>query len=127
MDSGLGAIALGFLFGLQHATDADHVVAVASIVSRTGRFAAGVLVGAFWGLGHSVTIAVAGMAIVVFNVTVTPRAGLSMELLVAVMLMALGVARIARLMRGRQETLTLLSRGHGHGAPGVWRVLRTLG
>ena len=27
MDSSLGAIALGFVFGLQHATDADHVVA----------------------------------------------------------------------------------------------------
>jgi len=45
MDSSLGAIALGFVFGLQHATDADHVVAVASIVSRTGRFASGALVG----------------------------------------------------------------------------------
>ena len=95
MDSSLGAIALGFVFGLQHATDADHVVAVASIVSRTGRFASGALVGAFWGLGHTVTIAAAGMAIVLFNVTVTPRAGLSMELAVALMLMALGVARNA--------------------------------
>jgi hypothetical protein len=125
MDSSLGAIALGFLFGLQHATDADHVVAVASIVSRTGRFAAGALVGACWGIGHTVTIAVAGMAIVLFNVTVTPRAGLSMELAVAIMLMALGVARIARLMRDREETI--LPRGHGHGGPGFWRVLQTLG
>src|SRR3989337_1107858 len=100
MDSSLGAIALGFVFGLQHATDADHVVAVASIVSRTGRFASGALVGAFGGLGHTVTIPAAGMAIVLFNVTVTPRAGLSMELAVAFMLMALGVARILRLMRG---------------------------
>jgi high-affinity nickel-transport protein len=127
MDSGLGAIALGFVFGLQHATDADHVVAVASIVSRTGRFASGALVGAFWGLGHTVTIAAAGMAIVLFNVTVTPRAGLSMELAVACMLMALGVARIVRLMRDQDEKPGQSVYGHRHGAPGFWLVLRTLG
>jgi hypothetical protein len=127
MDSSLGAIALGFVFGLQHATDADHVVAVASIVSRTGRFTSGALVGAFWGLGHTVTIAAAGTAIVLFNVTVTPRAGLSMELAVALMLMALGVARIVRLMRDREERLGQPADGHGHGAAGFWLVLRTLG
>jgi len=126
MDSSLGAIALGFLFGLQHATDADHVVAVASIVSRTGRFTSGALVGAFWGIGHTVTIALAGMAIVLFNVTVTPRAGLSMELAVALMLMALGVARIVRLMREREEA-PLLPREHGHEGPGFWLMLPTLG
>ena len=125
MDSSLGAIGLGFVFGLQHATDADHVVAVASIVSRTGRFTSGALVGAFWGIGHTVTIAVAGMAIVLFNVTVTPKAGLSMELAVAFMLMALGVARIVRLMRDRDETPRPL--GHGHDGPGPWLLLRTLG
>ncbi len=127
MDSSLGAIALGFVFGLQHATDADHVVAVASIVSRTGRFASGALVGAFWGLGHTVTIAAAGMAIVLFNVTVTPRAGLSMELAVAFMLMALGAARILRLMRDHDERQGQLADEHGHDTPGFWLVLRTLG
>jgi high-affinity nickel-transport protein len=127
MDSSLGAIALGFVFGLQHATDADHVVAVASIVSRTGRFASGALVGAFWGLGHTVTIAAAGMAIVFFNVTVTPRAGLSMELAVALMLMALGVARIVTLMRDRDERPGQSADAHGHDAPRFWLVLRILG
>jgi high-affinity nickel-transport protein len=122
MDSGVGAIALGFVFGLQHATDADHVVAVASIVSRTGRFASGALVGAFWGLGHTVTIAAAGAAIVLFNVAVTPRAGLALELVVAVMLMALGVSRIVKLMRDRDERSS-----RGHDGSGFWLVLRTLG
>jgi hypothetical protein len=122
MDSGLGAIALGFVFGLQHATDADHVVAVASIVSRTGRFASGALVGAFWGLGHTVTIAAAGAAIVLFNITVTPRAGLSLELVVAFMLMVLGVSRIVKLVRDRDE-----SPSRGHDGSRFWLVLRTLG
>src|SRR6266446_5043284 len=122
MDSSLGVLALGFVFGLQHATDADHVVAVASIVSRTNRFTSGALVGAFWGLGHMLTIAAAGTAIILFNVTVTPKAGLSMELAVALMLMALGVARIARLQRGREERPD-----PPRDAPGFRHVLRTLG
>lgn len=127
MDSSLGAIALGFVFGLQHATDADHVVAVASIVSRTGRFASGALVGACWGIGHTVTIAAVGMAIVLFNVTVTPRAGLSLELAVAFMLMALGVARIVRLMRDRDEAPAQAVDMHWHAAPGFRLMLRALG
>lgn len=97
----LTTLGLGFLFGLQHATDPDHVVAVATIVSRTRRFDAGALIGAFWGVGHTATIVTAGMAIIVFNLTVTPSVGLSLELVVAVMLLVLGVFRIVRLLRDR--------------------------
>jgi high-affinity nickel-transport protein len=85
---------LGLLFGVQHATDPDHVVAVATIVARTRRFGAGALVGAFWGVGHTVTVTAVGLAIVVFNLALTPRVALSLEMLVAIMLIALGVARI---------------------------------
>lgn len=90
---------LGLLFGLQHATDPDHVVAVAAIVARTRRFAAGALVGVFWGLGHTVTITAVGIAIVVFNVALGPRTALSLEMLVALTLVGLGVARILRVFR----------------------------
>ena len=95
----LPALLLGLLFGIQHATDPDHVIAVATIVARTRRFGAGALVGAFWAVGHTVTVTVVGIAIIVFGVTVTPRAGLSLELAVALMLVALGVARIAWVFR----------------------------
>jgi ABC-type nickel/cobalt efflux system permease component RcnA len=96
----LSAALLGLLLGIQHATDADHVVAVATIVSRTRRFGAGALIGAFWGLGHTVTIVAVGATIILFQMTVTPTIGLSMELAVAVMLMGLGALRIARALRG---------------------------
>ncbi len=100
MDPGLlPTLGLGFLFGLQHATDPDHVVAVATIVSRTRRFDAGALIGAFWGVGHSATMLTMGMAIIVFNVTVTPSVGLSLELGVAVMLLVLGTFRIVRFVQ----------------------------
>jgi len=102
METGLlPTLGLGFLFGLQHATDPDHVVAVATIVSRTRRFDAGALIGAFWGVGHTATIVAVGMAIIVFNLTVTPSVGLFLELVVAVMLLALGIFRIVRLIQDR--------------------------
>ncbi len=76
------------------------MVAVATIVSRTRRFRAGALVGAFWGLGHSVTIAAVGAIIIAFRTPMGPTVELSLELAVAAMLMGLGAVRIARALRG---------------------------
>ena len=108
---------LGLLFGVQHATDPDHVVAVATIVARTRRFGAGALVGAFWGVGHTVTTTAAGIAIVVFHVAVTPRLAQSLEMVVALMLIGLGVARILWVFRDSDPVpMAHLGEPHGHEA-----------
>jgi high-affinity nickel-transport protein len=86
---------LGFLLGLRHAVDPDHVVAVATIVSGQASIRRGALVGALWGIGHSVTLVGAGVLIVTLDLVVAPWMGLSMELAVAVMLVALGIASLA--------------------------------
>jgi hypothetical protein len=99
MTSVLSVLLLGFLLGMRHATDPDHVVAVTTIVAREKRLWASSLVGAFWGLGHTATIFVVGGAIVLFGVVIPPRIGLGMELAVALMLVALGVASLARFAR----------------------------
>ena len=100
MIEALSVVALGLVLGVQHATDADHVVAVATIVSRTRRFASGALIGALWGLGHTATIATVGAAIILLGVQIGPRLGLAMEMAVAVMLVGLGAARLATVLRG---------------------------
>ena len=82
---------LGFLLGMRHATDADHVVAIATIVSRERSLGASALIGATWGIGHTVMIMAVGAAIIVFGVVIPPRLGLSMELAVGIMLVLLGV------------------------------------
>lgn len=91
----LTLLLLGFLLGLRHATDPDHVVAVTTIVARERRLWAASLVGAFWGLGHTVTIFVVGGAIILFDVVIPPRLGLGMEFAVAIMLVVLGVMNLA--------------------------------
>ena len=105
MTSVLSILGLGFALGMRHATDADHVVAVTTIVSRERRVWASSLVGALWGLGHTVTIFVVGGMILLFQVAIPPRVGLAMELAVAVMLVALGAFSIARAGPAAQPAL----------------------
>ena len=114
-DSAASVVLLGLLFGVQHAADPDHVVAVATIVSRTRQFAVGALIGALWGAGHTVTIAVVGALIILFRVAVPPVLGLSMELAVAAMLVGLGTLRIAGALRGAGDvTAEHLAAQHPH-------------
>ena len=90
----LTALALGFLLGMRHATDADHVVAVATIVAREQRVLAALRVGTLWGIGHTATIFLVGGAIVLFGLVIPPELGLSLELSVAVMLVLLGALNL---------------------------------
>jgi high-affinity nickel-transport protein len=91
--------ALGFVLGIRHATDPDHVVAVGTIVSRERTIRGAALVGVLWGLGHTFTILLAGGAIVLFGLVVPPRVGLTMELSVALMLIGLGAASLLGVRR----------------------------
>ena len=95
-------IALGFLLGMRHATDPDHVIAVSTIIARHRTVTGGVLVGALWGLGHSLTVIVVGGALIAFRIVIPPALGLTMELTVAVMLVVLGLSNLPR-PRGGEE------------------------
>ncbi len=92
-------MAVGFFLGMRHATDPDHVIAVSTIVSRQPKLGRAALIGAFWGLGHTLTIFVVGTAIILFNVAIPMRVGLSMELSVGVMLIVLGAFNVISFFR----------------------------
>ena len=106
MLSSVSILLLGFLLGMRHATDADHVVAVTTIVSEecSVRRASGI--GALWGIGHSITILLVGGAIVSFRLTIPPRLGLALEFSVALMLIALGGITLARRRIGSARSVT---------------------
>ena len=90
----LTVVGIGFLLGMRHATDPDHVIAVSTIVSRQGSIRHAGLIGALWGLGHTITILFVGAAIILFNLAIPTRVGLAMELAVGVMLILLGVLNL---------------------------------
>jgi hypothetical protein len=83
-------LVLGFFLGMRHATDADHVIAIATIVSRQRSLRGSAMIGVAWGIGHTLTILAVGSAIILFGVVIPPRMGLAMEFAVGVMLVILG-------------------------------------
>ncbi|HLW88447.1 MAG TPA: hypothetical protein VKR57_08120 [Terriglobales bacterium] len=99
MISFLSILAVGFFLGMRHATDPDHVIAVTTIVSNQRNSMRAALIGAFWGVGHTLTIFVVGAGIILFDLVIPVRMGLSMELSVAVMLIVLGLANVAGFLR----------------------------
>jgi high-affinity nickel-transport protein len=99
--TGLGpALLLGIVLGMRHATDADHVVAVSTIVTRRPGLPGALRVGALWGAGHTFAVLLAGGAIITAGVAVPPRLELALELCVAAMLIGLGTWNILGGSRG---------------------------
>lgn len=107
----LSVVLLGFFLGVRHATDPDHVIAVATIVSRARRIAPSALIGALWGVGHTLTIFAVGSAIILFGIVIPPRLGLAMEFAVALMLILLGVMSLSGTLGRITGTLSSGSAG----------------
>ena len=114
MTSLLAILALGFMLGMRHATDPDHVVAVTTIVAGHRNVRSAALIGAAWGVGHTLTILLVGSGIILFKWVIPPRLGLGMELAVAIMLIVLGVANLAGTMRWIRRQRRELKQAHVH-------------
>jgi ABC-type nickel/cobalt efflux system permease component RcnA len=87
-------LAIGFVLGIRHATDPDHVIAVSTIVTREQKLSRAAGIGVAWGIGHTITIFAVGSILILFRVTLPPRLGLSMELAVGLMLIFLGIRNL---------------------------------
>ncbi len=96
----LSLLGLGLLLGLEHALDADHVVAVSTLVSQTKSVKRSSLFGIFWGMGHTTTLFLVGLVILIFKLAIPPRMALSFEFIVGMMLVLLGVDVLRKLLRG---------------------------
>jgi ABC-type nickel/cobalt efflux system permease component RcnA len=97
-----GAILLlGLLLGMRHALDADHLAAVATLVTRSRSVGHTVLQGLAWGAGHTFTLLLFGGAVLVLGLVLPERAAPALELAVGVMLVALGAEVLYRLWRRR--------------------------
>src|SRR5260221_11055952 len=89
--------ALGSLLGLRHALEPDHLTAVSTLMTTAPGERSGVraaMLGACWGLGHTLTLVVVGAALVVLRAEMPTRAADGFEFCVALMLIGLGLRAI---------------------------------
>ncbi len=87
----LAILGFGFLLGLRHALDVDHLAAVSTIVSQQRGLWRSSIVGAVWGLGHTAALLAVAVAVVALHAEIPPHVGHALEFGVAMMLIVLGV------------------------------------
>ncbi len=92
---------LGFLIGMRHALDADHLAAVATIASQQQSIKSSIRHGAVWGLGHTITLFLFGSLVILMDTVIPQQLAEFLEMAVGVMLIALGIDVISRVIRQR--------------------------
>jgi nickel/cobalt transporter (NicO) family protein len=102
----LGAFALlglGLIFGLKHATEADHVIAISTIVSEQRNMLRAAIVGGLWGLGHTASLLIVGAVVLVLRVAIPERVASWLEFGIALMIIGLGLNALVRALRRRED------------------------
>ncbi|MDP2625127.1 MAG: sulfite exporter TauE/SafE family protein [Candidatus Peregrinibacteria bacterium] len=84
-------IILGFVLGIQHAFDSDHVVAVSTMVNETKSLKKSSKIGAIWGIGHTFTLFIGGLLLMTFKTSIPEQLALSFEFLIGIVLVLLGL------------------------------------
>ena len=119
-------LALGFVLGLRHAIEADHLAAISTIVTERRSLLSSSLVGALWGLGHTLALLIAGVGVLLLRYQMTDRMAHAFELCVGIMLVLLGANVLRTLVhRGASHShdhTTVASHSHAD----VWLVARPL-
>ena len=97
----LSLLLLGFLIGMRHAVETDHVAAVASLATRSNSMADTMRQGAAWGLGHTLTLFLFGSIVLILDSVMPERLAHFLELMVGIMLVGLGIDVLRRLIAER--------------------------
>jgi len=104
-------LVLGFALGIKHALDADHVVAVSTIASQYRNPFRATLAGVFWGIGHTTTLLLVGIAEIGFKLVIPEQLALSMEFLVGIVLVILGFQTLWQFLPRKKHAHV---HDHGH-------------
>src|SRR5215470_12083254 len=95
----MAVLTIGLVFGLKHATEVDHVVAISTIVSRHKNIFHSALVGALWGAGHTASLLIVAAIVLSLRVAIPEAVSGWLELGVAIMIIALGISALRRALR----------------------------
>ncbi len=106
----LSVLTLGFILGIKHAIEPDHVIAVSTIASQTKKLWRSTLAGVFWGIGHTITLLVMGMIVIGMKGEIPEVWSMSLEFLVGIMLVYLGLSSVLAYRRKKVHV-----HQHAHG------------
>ncbi len=111
-------LTFGFMLGLKHALDADHLAAVSTMASERRSLLSSSLIGALWGLGHTSSLMVAGVVVIFLHFQISKHTEQALEFCVGIMLVVLGVNTLRKLTRGGHVHVHVHEHGgHLHAHP----------
>lgn len=114
----LSVLGFGFLIGMRHALDSDHVAAVSTIISRNEGTTKAAAISMIWGIGHTITLAVAAFIMLLTKVSLTEHHSLWLEGMVGIVLIYLGVRAFLPRPHREHHSKRALSIGMIHGLAG---------
>ena len=100
----------GFVLGLRHATEADHLAAVSTIVSERKSLFSAALVGGLWGVGHTIALFVVGLIVILLKLQISESVEAKLESVVGLMLVILGVNAVRKILSSK----TIHAHTHDH-------------
>lgn len=99
----LAVLGIGLVFGLKHATEVDHVVAISTIVSRHKNVFHSAIVGALWGLGHTASLLIVAALVLSLRIAVPEKVSGWLEFGVAIMIICLGISALRRALQKNEH------------------------
>lgn len=113
--SAAALLLIGFVFGLRHAIEADHLAAVSAIVSEHKNVLTASIIGGFWGLGHTISLFVVGALVIFAKLQISESTEGYLEGIVGIMLVLLGLNAIRKIFAAEKiHTHTHSHGGHEH-------------
>ncbi|MFS0635409.1 urease accessory protein UreH [Mesobacillus foraminis] len=98
----LSILSLGFILGIKHAVEPDHVIAVSTVAGQSKKLSTSALTGVFWGIGHTATLFLAGVSVILLKGEIPEKWAMSLEFLVGIMLVYFGVSAFLSLNNRHQ-------------------------
>src|SRR6185369_6954024 len=113
--STFSVLAIGFVLDLQHATEADHLAAVSTIVSEKKNLFTASIVGGLWGIGHTISLFAVGVLVIFLKLQISESLEAKLEGCVGVMLVVLGLNALRKLFQASKVHVhTHEHGGHTH-------------
>jgi sulfite exporter TauE/SafE len=105
----------GFVLGLRHANEADHLAAVSAIVSEKKNLFTSAIVGGLWGVGHTISLFVVGVLVIFLKLQISETVEAKLEAMVGGMLIILGINALRKMLqRDKIHAHTHTHEGHPH-------------